>query len=75
MRALNVEVTDPHFGCRCKLGAYDDSQGARLGLTYEANTTCHKDLAALHSTDHVHSACVFEPYAQVHSQRSPSWCY
>lgn len=32
-----------------------------LALTYEANTTCHKDLAARHSTNYVHDACAVEP--------------
>lgn len=30
---------------------------AWIELTYEPNTTCHKDLAALHSTAYVHAAC------------------
>ena len=41
--------------CRCEPGAKDQSRGAGLALTYEANTTCHKDLAALLSTIYTHA--------------------
>lgn len=37
------------------------SKGAGLALTYEANTTCHKDLAARHSTNYIHADRLLKP--------------